>query len=160
MKNKTRNQLKALAIYQIAGGCLGIALTIVVMLQGGTIFTQQVLRTSLFAGGLFVFSIVCGSLLFHNPARGLSLSLATQVLQVVYFTIGEYGFQYVSGLRVGFGFDMVGSWTFKFRMALSSFQFQLGTDTGQKFIGINLVALLLIVWIENLQDKVKPDRRV
>lgn len=155
MKDKIRNHLRALAIYQIVGGALGIGLTVVVMLQGGTILTQQVLRASIFAAALFVFSIICGTTLLRIPQRGLTLSLVNQVLQVVYFTIGEYGFHYVSGLRLGFGLDMVGSLTFKFRLALSSFQFQLGADAGQKFIGINLVALLLIIWIENLQDKVK-----
>ncbi|WP_162051565.1 hypothetical protein [Pontibacter pamirensis] len=156
MTNKIGNQLRGLAIYQTIGGSLGIAFTVVVMLQGDTILTQQVLRASLLAAALFVFSIICGSQLFRNPQRGLRLSLVNQVLQVVYFAFGAYGFQYVAGLRVGFGFDMVGSWTFKFRLALSSFQFDFGTDTGQKFIGINLLALFLIFWIESLQDKVKP----
>lgn len=160
MKDKIRNQLRGLAIYQIVGGGLGIAFTAVVMLQGSTILTQQVLRASLLAAGLFVFSIICGSLLFRKPQRGLTLSLVNQVLQVVYITFGAFSFQYVAGLRVGVGFDMVGSWTFKFRLALSSFQFALGTDTGQKFIGINLVALLLIFWIERLQEKVKSGNQL
>ncbi|GAB3826803.1 hypothetical protein GCM10028895_38270 [Pontibacter rugosus] len=98
----------------------------------------------IFAVGLFIFSILCGRMLFRNAQRGLMVSLINQILQVVYFTFGAYGFQYVAGLRIGFGFDMVGAWVFKFRIALSSFQFQIGTDTGQKFIGINLVALFLI----------------
>lgn len=156
MKSNIRNQLRGLATYQIVGGSLGIAFTVLVMLQGATILTQQVLCGSILAAALFIFSIVCGALLFRNPQRGLTLSLVNQVLQVVYFTFGAYGFQYVAGLRVGFGFDMAGSWTFKFRLALSSFQFHLSTDTGQKFIGINLVALFLIFWLENLQDKAKP----
>lgn len=155
MDNKKTKQLKAFAIYQIAGGLLGIALTIWVLFRGEIIVTQQALRIALFAAGLYVFSILCGRMLFRNPRRGLILSIVNQILQVVYFTFGSYSFQYVSGLRIGLGFDMVGSWTFKFRVALSSFQFDFGTDTGQKFIGINLVALFLIFWMESMLEKVK-----
>ena len=155
VEKQLRKQITALALYQIVGGILGIVLTLWVMLQGEVVLTQQVLRFSLFAAGLFVFSILCGRLLFRNPPRGLVLSLINQVLQVIYFAFGAYGFQYVAGLRIGFGFDMIGSWTFKFRVALSSFQFDLGTDTGQKFIAINLVALFLIFWMERLLEQVK-----
>ncbi|WP_276495943.1 hypothetical protein [Pontibacter litorisediminis] len=149
----SKNQIKALAIYQIMGGLLGIALTIWVMFGGGVTVTQQVLRFGIFAGLLYVFSILCGRMLLRSPVRGLRLSLVNQVLQVVYFSIGSYGFQYVSGLRVGVGLDMVGGWVFKFRMALSSFHFSAGSDLGQKFIGLNLVALFLIFWIERLLER-------
>jgi hypothetical protein len=155
---KTQNQLRVLAIYQLVGGSLGIAFTALVLLQGNMVLTQQVLRGTLLAAGLYMFSILCGSLLFRNPQRGLTLSLLNQVLQVIYFAFGSYAFQYVAGLRIGVGFDIIGSWTFKFRMALSSFQFNLGTDSGQKFIGINLLALFLIFWIEQLLEKVKTER--
>ncbi|WP_161889477.1 hypothetical protein [Pontibacter russatus] len=155
MEKQLRKQVTALALYQIIGGILGILLTLWVMFRGELVLTQQVLRFSLFAAALFMFSILCGRMLFRNPPRGLVLSLLHQVLQVVYFTFGEYGFQYVAGLRIGFGFDMVGSWTFKFRVALSSFQFDFGNATGQKFIGINLVALFLIFWIERLLEQGK-----
>ncbi len=117
--------------------------------------TQQVLRMGLFAGGLYVFSILCGRMLFRNQKRGLVLSLINQVLQVIYFSFGAYGFQYVAGLRVGVGVDMVEGWIFKFRLALSSFHFSIGNDIGQKFIGMNLIALFLIFWIERLQEKIK-----
>ncbi|MBF9251817.1 hypothetical protein I2I11_00775 [Pontibacter sp. 172403-2] len=155
MDNKTKKQLKALAIYQIMGGLLGITLMLWILFSGGISITQPILRASIFAAGLYIFSILCGRLLFRNARRGLSFSIVNQILQVVYFTFGSYGFQYVSGLRIGFGFDMVGSWTFKFRVALSSFQFDFGTDTGQKFIGLNLVALFLIFWMESMLEKIK-----
>lgn len=158
LEKQLKKQVTALALYQIIGGVLGILLTLWVIFRGEMVLTQQVLRFSLFAAGLFVFSILCGRMLFRNPQRGLVLSLINQVLQVIYFVFGAYGFQYVAGLRIGFGFDMVGSWTFKFRVALSSFQFDFGTATGQKFIGINLVALFLIFWIERLLEQVKAKK--
>ena len=160
LNSQLSTQLKAIAIYQVVGGLLGIALTLWVMFSGDMTLDQQALRISLFAGGLFVFSILCGRLLFRSPKRGLVLSIVNQVLQVVYFSFGAYGFQYVAGLRIGLGVDMVESWTFKFRLALSSFHFSLGTDLGQKFIGINLVALFLIFWMERLLEKVREDRRL
>ena len=155
-----RNQLKAIAIYQIVGGILGIALTTWVMFRGEVVVDQPALRMGLFAGGLFIFSILCGRMLFRNAKRGLVLSLINQVLQVVYFTFGAYGFQYVAGLRVGVGADMVEGWTLEFRLALSSFHFSIGTDLGQKFIGINLVALFLIFWLERLLEQVKAEGKL
>ncbi len=155
MISETRNQLKAIAIYQIVGGILGIALTTWVLFGGEMVLDQTALRISLFATGLYVFSILCGRMLFRNTRRGLILSIINQVLQVVYFSVGAYGFQYVAGLRVGIGVDMIAGWILKFRLALSSFHFSLGTDLGQKFIGINLVALFLIFWMERLLEKTK-----
>ena len=155
MKKSSDFQRKAIAIYQIAGGLLGIALTVWVMFSGEMVVDQPALRMGLFAGGLFIFSILCGSMLFRNPQRGLVLSLINQVLQVIYFSFGAYGFQYVAGLRIGIGVDMVGGWIFKFRMALSSFHFSVGDDLGQKFIGVNLVALFLIFWLERLLEETK-----
>lgn len=134
---------------------MGIALTVWVMFSGGMAITQQVLRIGIFAGLLYVFSILCGRMLLRNPKRGLQFSLMNQVLQVLYFSFGAYGFQYVAGLRIGVGVDMVGGWVFKFRMALSSFHFSLDSNLGQKFIGINLLALFLIFWIERLLEKQK-----
>jgi hypothetical protein len=150
-----RNQLKAIAIYQIAGGILGIGLTIWVMFSGEMVLSQEVLRIGIFAAGLYVFSILCGRMLLRIPKRGLKLSLVNQVLQVIYFSFGSYAFQYVAGLRIGIGMDMVEGWIFKFRLALSSFHFSLGTDLDQKLIGINLVALFLIFWMERLLEKIE-----
>ncbi|WP_299702685.1 hypothetical protein [uncultured Pontibacter sp.] len=155
MNNQIRNQVRAIALYQIIGGILGIALTVWVMFSGDMVVDQTALRIGLFAGGLYIFSLLCGRMLFRNQRRGLILSLINQSLQVLYFSFGAYGFQYVAGLRVGVGVDMVEGWIFKFRLALSSFHFSIGTDLGQKFIGVNLVALFLIFWIERLLEQVK-----
>lgn len=154
MEKATRTKINILAIYQIAGGILGIILTAWVVLRGNVTVDQTALRVGLFAIGLFVFSILCGRLLLRKPRRGLILSIVNQVLQVVYFSFGAYGFQYVAGLRVGMGVDMIGGWIFKFRLAISSFQFNVNTDLGEKFIGINLVALFLIFWMEQLLEQV------
>lgn len=155
LNKQIRNQIRAIALYQIIGGILGIALTIWVMFSGEMVVDQMALRIGLFAGGLYIFSILCGRMLFRNLRRGLVLSIINQVLQVVYFSFGAYGFQFVAGLRVGVGVDMVEGWIFKFRLALSSFHFSIGTDLGQKFIGVNLVALFLIFWLERLLEKTK-----
>ena len=155
LNKQIKNQIKALALYQIIGGILGIALTVGVLFGGELVVDQMAMRIGLFASGLFIFSILCGRMLFRNPKRGLVLSIINQVLQVVYFSFGSYAFQFVAGLRIGVGVDMVEGWLFKFRLALSSFHFSAGTDLGQKFIGVNLVALFLIFWIERLLERVK-----
>ncbi|MBB6611593.1 hypothetical protein H7F15_11140 [Pontibacter sp. Tf4] len=155
MDKSTRTKLSIIAIYQIVGGVLGILLTAWVMYSGEMVIDQAALRMGLFAGALYVFSILCGRMLYRNYKRGLLLSIVNQVLQVVYFSFGAYGFQYVAGLRVGIGVDMIGGWIFKFRLALSSFHFNIGTDLGQEFIGVNLVALFLIFWMEQLLEKVR-----
>jgi len=158
LQKQIKNQLKAIAYYQIIGGILGIALTVWVMFSGEIIVDKQALRIGLFAGGLYLFSILCGRMLLRNYKRGLILSIVNQVLQVIYFSFGAYSFQYVAGLRFGLGVDMIEGWIFKFRLALSSFHFSFGTDLDQKFIGVNLVALFLIFWMERLMEKVKAQK--
>lgn len=159
MDTQTRNQIKALAAYQVAGGILGIALTAWAMYIDEIVITPLVIRLGLLATVLYIFSIVCGRMLLLNPKSGLTFSIFNQVLQVIYFSFGTIGYHYVAGLRIGVGVDMVEGWTLKFRLALSSFQFELGTDIGHKFIGINLVALFLIFWMEKLQAKTKEQHR-
>lgn len=153
MNNQIRNQVRAIALYQIIGGVLGIALLAWVLFRGEMYVDQTALRISLFAVGLYLFSILSGRLLLRHHKRGFVLSIVNQVLQVVYFSFGAYGFQFVAGLRLGIGADMVEGWVLKFRLALSSFHFSVGTDLGQKFIGVNLVALFLIFWLERLLEK-------
>lgn len=155
MERSTHTKLTILAIYQLVGGLLGLVLTGWVLYQNEMLIDQAALRMGLFAAGLFIFSVLCARMLWRNPRRGLILSIVNQVLQVVYFSFGAYGFQYVAGLRVGMGVDMIGGWVFKFRMAVSSFNFTIGSETGEKFIGINLVALFLIFWMEQLLEQIK-----
>jgi hypothetical protein len=152
METRIKNGLYALAGYQIFGGILGIALAGRALPQLKS-FSEENLPLVLFAGLLYIYSILCGVVLFKDFRRGLRLSLVNQVLQVLSFAIGSFAYNFVAGFKVGFGIHFIPAWQLKLNLSLSSFQFILNEDTGQVLLGINLLALILVYLIERLKER-------
>ncbi len=151
MENRIKNSLYALAGYQIFGGILGIALAGRALPQLESL-TAGNLSLVVFAGILYVFSIVCGVVLFKNFRKGLQLSLVNQLLQVLSFAVGSFAYNFVAGFKAGFGIHFAPAWQLKLKLSLSSFQFILNEATGQVVVGINLLALVLVYLIERLKE--------
>lgn len=152
MENCTRNGLYALAGYQIFGGILGIALAGRALPQL-TNFSEENLSLVFIAGLLYVYSVLCGVVLFKDFRRGLRLSLINQLLQVLSFAIGSFAYNFVAGFKIGFSIHFVPVWQLKLNLSLSSFQFILNEGTGQVLLGINLLALILVYLIERLKER-------
>jgi hypothetical protein len=156
MENRIRNGLYALAGYQIFGGILGIALAGRALPQLKN-FSEENLSLIFIAGLLYVYSILCGVVLFKDFQRGLQLSLVNQLLQVLTFGIGSFAYNFVAGFKVGFGIYFVPAWQLKLNLSLSSFQFTLNEQTGQVLLGINLLALILVYIIERLKENLPAE---
>lgn len=79
-------KIKALGIYQVAGGIIGFVLTIWTI--AGYIDSMKGILILLFsiALGLYIYSIYCGILLLKNSKEGLKHSLINQALQMVSFS--------------------------------------------------------------------------
>lgn len=151
MKKRERNTVNALAAYQIFGGVLGIGLAAKALPRLQDLSGAGMVIV-FFAGLLYVFSILCGFILFKNMKRGLNLSLLNQALQVLSVAVGSFAYNYVAGFKAGVGIDFIPVWQLKLNLSLSSFQFFLNAETGKMFIGINLLALLLVYLIERLKE--------
>lgn len=154
MNKRVKNSIYALAGYQIFGGILGLALAGRAMPQLKS-FSDAGLSLVFIAGLLYIYSILCGFVLFTNHRRGLSLSLVNQLLQVVNFSIGSFAYNYVAGFKIGIGIHFVPVWQLKLNLSLSSFQFVINEETGQVLLGINLLALILVYIIERLKENVR-----
>lgn len=155
MKNSIRNTIYALASYQIFGGILGLALAGRALPQLQSLGEAN-LYLVFIAGLLYLYSVICGFVLFKNPQPGLNFSLINQLLQVLSFVIGTFAYNFVAGFKLGIGILFFPAWELKLNLSLSSFQFIINEDTGQVLVGINLLALLLVYFIERLKEKVRP----
>ncbi|ALJ00031.1 hypothetical protein [Rufibacter tibetensis] len=144
--------LLLMAIYQIAGGVLGLGLFLkmIPQLQNPSPSTWVGIGI---AALLYSFSIFCGFSLLQRKRKGYTFSLVNQVLQVIGFGVAGLAYNYVSGIKIGVGIDFLLSWVFKFRFSLSSFSFSFGTNTGASFVTVNVLALFLIYFLERVREE-------
>jgi hypothetical protein len=150
----TPTKFKALAIYQIGGGIIGLILTailisklnIIPVLSGILLFVVIV---------LYLFSIYCGILLLKKDPAGLNYSLVNQCLQVVSFAIAGFAFQYISGAYMSIGVSLSDSFTLLANFGVSSWQIAINGDSGPVIVVVNLVALVLIIFILRLRKETR-----
>jgi len=150
-------KLKLLGIYQIAGGAIGLALTIWLIAAQAVVSGLLLLVFSL-ALGLYSYSIYCGTLSLKQKNNSLTHSLINQYLQLISFSILGYGFQYVSGVFISAGIDLTKSTNLKLNFGISAWQININQNTDIITISINLVAVLLIIFIDKLRTKIAQER--
>ncbi len=151
MMRNQENKLKALAIYQIAGGVLGLGITIWVIAHTPVI-TGLLMLIFLVALGLYTYSVLCGILLVRQHKHGLKYSLINQYLQLVNFAILGFGLKYVSGMLLSVGVDLTGEFEMKFNFAImSTWEFNVNRDVERIEINLNLFALFIIIFIDRLK---------
>jgi len=154
MTDKITSQLKVLSYYQIAGGIIGLGLTIWLVI---TLISFQWLLLLLFliAFLLYAFSIYCGVMLLRNIETGLRFSKINQFLQIIHFTAFGYAFQYVSGIYLSVGIDLTTALNFTFNFGISSWQIKVNSEDPTIAVSLNLVALFLIIFIDKARDQIK-----
>lgn len=150
MKNVSKfsiTKLSILAINQIIGGVLGIILTVYVMTTAVT-FSLLLITILIFIFGLYCYSILCGILIFKSPLTGLKNSLINQYLQILYFSILGYGFKYLSGLYISVELDLGNLPSFQLQGGISTWNINFKNAFEIKTVGINFIAVLLIIFID------------
>lgn len=153
----TSSKLKALAIYQIAGGVIGVGLTVWMILK---ISTFPVFLLILFAIilGLYSHSIYCGTLLLDKKITGLNHSLVNQALQLISFSMLGFTFQYMSGIFFIIGVDLTNSFEILFNVGVSSWKIVLRDEEQPLILNFNFVAFFLIIFIIRLKNKIKQEQ--
>ncbi|MBL7743794.1 MAG: hypothetical protein JNN00_10010 [Chitinophagaceae bacterium] len=151
------SKFNAIGTYQIAGGIIGLGLTIWII-SGLITITGPLLLLLLIAIGLYSYSIYCGILLLKKKKSGLGHSLINQFLQLINFSLLGFVFQYISGVFLSIGFDLTNSLNFTFNIGISSWQITINGDTEPFIFNFNFVALFLILWIENLRRKINKEQ--
>ena len=150
MKNVSKfliTKLSILAINQIIGGVIGIILTIYVMTTAVS-FSLLLITILIVILGLYCYSILCGVLIFKSPLTGLKYSLINQYLQILYFSIVGYGFKYLSGLYFSLEFDLGDLPSFQLQGGVSTWNINFKNAFEIKTVGINFIAILLILFID------------
>ncbi len=152
-------KLNGLAIYQIAGGGLGLAIIIWLALKSPSVPGYAIILY-LVATLLNVFSIYCGVLLIKLNPAGLQFSLINQYLQLVNFSFLGFAFKYIAGFFILIGLDLMHATVLNFDFGLSVFGFAINGDNQIVIFNFNLVALILIVLIDKTKNEVRDDNLV
>ena len=145
-------KIKALAIYQIAGGVYGLYLTLE-LLSGLSQIPTFFIFLFFTAFSLYCYSIICGVLIFAKKDRHHRYSLINQYLQLISFTLLSYGFEYASGIYLDVGINFTDEIIFKFKTGLPSWQIMYNTNNNSMEVYLNLAALFVIIFINKIKRK-------
>ncbi|HQJ80491.1 MAG TPA: hypothetical protein PLW21_08375 [Methanothrix sp.] len=155
---RTKDWIYWIAINEIIGGILGLALMIfglAASISAYTIFLSQQslsfsnminLAASIIFMILYAISLAAGWFLKEGDPRGLTASLFIQIAQLFRLTIpGILTYQFTSGfsLPLDFGFGSTG-FNFNISGSFSSTSFSLSPEENMYLIGTNLIAIFSI----------------
>jgi hypothetical protein len=148
------NRMKSLGYYQIAGGIIGILLTIRILITQETI-NGLILLFILIAFFLYSFSIYCGNLLRKLDLNGLNYSRWNQGLQILQFGLFGVGFKYFSGLFFKFGFNWTESFTPYFELGISSWALSyLPKKLDEVVLYLNIVPIIVLYLISKTEQEI------
>jgi len=148
--SNSHSKIKGLGVYQIAGGILGLGLTVLAIPEKPSLTEILFLATTL---GLYSYSVYCGIVLFTQKEKALKYSAINQYLQLINFAVLGYGFEYISGGYLSVGIDLTNAMIFRFNMGFSNYQLNINTDNQEGLINLNLLALFLLLFINRLKMK-------
>ena len=156
ISKETELHLLKLGLYQIVGGAIGL-LVFLWVVYAGQIFTGPVIILYVLIFIFYVYSIYCGILCIKVKQSALKLSLINQLIQLIGFTVVGFSFNYVAGVYIRVGLDITSSMNFDFGIGISSFWLSTISEPNRFIIDINLIALVLIIWIDSVRTRVKEE---
>ncbi|WP_301929355.1 hypothetical protein [Ferruginibacter sp.] len=159
ISKQTELNLLKLGLYQVIGGVAGI-IVFIWLFYRGQVFTLLAFVPYMFVLVFFLYSIYCGILCMKVKKAALTHSFINQLLQLVPFTVFGFAFKYVAGIGIMVGFDLTHTINFTFDADISSFAFGSINDPADFVIEINLIALVLVIWIDKLRTKVHEELEV
>ena len=149
-KTNIDKKLDFLSGYQMLGGLIGVAFIAYVFIKSDEITPLLVLILGL-GILLYVFSFISGLSLFQKKTYGLKLSLVNQVLQIIGFSAGGFGFEYVAGFSFDFFLSYTDGIDLTSNFGLSNWHILINNDTGVREISFNIVAMALTIYILSLR---------
>ena len=145
---------KIIGIYQIAGGLVGILLVVwaLFLTTSPSIEFDKLLPAVVFiiSLSLYLFSILCGVLLYKKKKKAINLSIVNQLMQVISFSVSGFAFKYFSGLYITILIDFVSD-IYSLEWGASSWHISLGDIPDSGIIGINLFAVLIVIVLSKLK---------
>lgn len=157
--DKIRKLTKALGIYQILGGLMGLILGTYYTVKAD-VFTVSIFKLTILFLLLYSFSIYCGFLLLNkNYEKGLNLSIINQILQIISFSVLGFTFQYTSGAFLYFGLNLTTDTLLTYNLGLTTFNFKWSSDSQTAAFSINIISLILINILFNLKEKIRKENK-
>lgn len=159
-KYKLKSKINFLAYYQIVGGAIGIIFLIWLI---ATTFPVQGFNILLFLSMaiFFALSICAGWLLLEKRTEaGLTLSKINQILQIIGFGFGGFGFKYVAGIMLSLGIDLKDDANFIFNFSITKLEFFINSSKDLAKVEVNLVAMYLVYFIIKIQDTILYRRKI
>jgi len=153
-------KLKALGIYQIVFGILGVAFT--AWLFEVRLYSPGWMQFLYFVPfGLYAYSIYIGTRLFKEDFSALKYALINQYLQLIQFSIVGFGFSYLVGPFVSPGISLTNGFAITWGMGIMpAWNLQIANHSGDVIINCNVIALGLIIVIYKLQKKLLPQGKM
>lgn len=145
---ETQKKIKAIGLYQIFGGLLGL---IIIAIASFSTASDRFLYLVIPGLILFGFSIYVGKQTYQQSENCLNLTIINQVLQIVGIYIGGYGFEYVSGIALGFTIDLSNQLLIGVNVNLSTLNYRLNLSPEKYFFSFNIIALLIIYYVEKIR---------
>lgn len=156
LSKETISALLKLGVYQIVGGAIGVLMILWAIFQT-PVFNITLIIIYIFILALFGYSIFCGISCIQTKRNALKHSLLNQVLQVLSFTLPGFTFSYTAGVSVFAGLVMSDSLEFNFSAGISSVTVNTMTGEDTLKLSVNIIAVLLILWINKLSKTVKEE---
>lgn len=148
-KDKYIEGFRWLAIYQIAGGIIGLYFFVFRDLLIYLDYQVFPAFTFFLAALLFSYSVFCGIILLQRRAKALEYSLVNQYIQIVGFAGSGLIYRYVSGISFGVGIENGDSVTFGFRFLISSIDVDFNSESSDRGLVVNFVAAGIIYMLHH-----------
>lgn len=150
----TKTTIKVLGFYHILGGIIGLWITSKLLWNFGQI-TGPVLLISLVAIGLYCFSIQIGNLILqgNRMKRGIIYAFILNALQIISFSTGSYQYNFYSGIKGVFGFNLTNGFELYFGAGLSEVAFTVNQSTESIYLLFNVFAIFVVVVINSIYNE-------
>jgi hypothetical protein len=153
-------RMKFLGYYQILGGLLGTYIVISSFIRVQSLGGLQLLFY-LMAIGLSTFSIYSGNLLRTEDIKGIKYSTWCQISQVLQMSFLGFTFGYSSGIEFALGFHLTEVFKTDFSLNYASFIIKYTfQDTGEFYMFVNFIPLVLIYLLGDLEKKIEERKRL
>ncbi len=156
--SKAKIGYQILGYYQIIGGVSGILLNIYGFFTQLPVFGLVIIIPIIFFI-LYGFSIYCGVQCLKFEKNSLTISIYTQVFQILGISIFGIVFSYVAGLHFNINFDLSNSTLVDYKAGVSNFKLYYNQDPDVIKINFNLIAIGLVVFIDKLKSTNKSEKQ-
>lgn len=147
---------KIIATYQLIVGITGIIQSIMLLMRSFKYFNLQVFFFLLIFIFISLFITICGYFLFFGSTQRIfKLNFFSQLLQSISLGISGLFFKFYFGLSVFIGIEITQQTEFKMGVAFSEFSLSTLFESKTFFLGINIIALILMLWFWENWKKAK-----